>query len=152
MPVAVAFHTGVPDPVLYAVRLARKALGQQVRLVFAVPPAGLQPLSEALWTLDPGSFLPHVDWQEGTGAYLLRRTPVLLLQCPPSPSADELPWTPSQPPVGVSLAGSQFLDSLPLERRIEVVGELDADREAGQRRWRLLKAAGHPLTHHPYAS
>lgn len=151
MPVPVAFHTGVPDPVLYAVRLVRKALAQQARLVIAVPPAWLGPLSEALWTLDPTSFLPHLEWRDETAPSLARRTPVLLLQSVPAHAPESPLWQTAQTPVGVALAGLDLLDALPLQRRIEVVGEREVDREAGQRRWRQLKAAGHPLTHHPYS-
>src|SRR2546430_15615154 len=91
----VQFHFNVPDRLLYACRLLRKALRSGASGVAVTAPAPtLATLDRLLWTFDPQEFIPHVLLRAGEApAPPLPRPPTLLL--PPA-----RPAGPPPPAVG----------------------------------------------------
>ena len=69
----VDFHSKVPDKLLYACRLVRKARAADMRVVvFTRDREQLHALDEALWTFSEQDFLPHVTADDA----LASQTPV----------------------------------------------------------------------------
>ena len=126
------FHVNAPDPIGYACRLVRKAYraGQHV-VVCCDDPARLQAFDEALWSVSPHDFVPHVAASDPLAA----ETPVLLTASP-----DGLPWHG----VLVNLGGTLPEGFARFERLVEVVGT-DAI-EHGRERWRFYRDRGYPLS------
>ncbi len=137
----VEFHTGVPDPVLFACRLLRKAVRQGVRVQVTAQPARLAQLDRALWVFEERDFVPHVR-VPGAGDGVARRTPLWL--CEQVQAGDA-------PAVLVNL-GASVPDPLPaLQRLIEVVGADADEAAAGRSRWRHYKGLGLEIRHHAAA-
>jgi DNA polymerase III subunit chi len=134
----VEFHTGVPDPVLFACRLLRKAVRLGVRVQVTAQPARLAQLDRALWIFEERDFVPHVR-VPGVGDGVARRTPLWL--CEQAQAVDA-------PSVLVNL-GAPVPDPLPaLQRLIEVVGADAEEAAAGRARWRHYKGLGLEVRHH----
>src|SRR4051812_37351909 len=69
------FHTNIPDKLVYACRLARKAYAARAKLVLlAEDTAQAAALNDALWTLSETDFIPHVM----AGDPLASATPVIV--------------------------------------------------------------------------
>lgn len=69
------FHSNVPDKLLYACRLTRKAYLASNRIVLLAGDAGqLAELNSRLWTFSPTDFLPHV----AAGDALAAITPIVV--------------------------------------------------------------------------
>jgi DNA polymerase-3 subunit chi len=76
----VQFHFNVPDRLLYACRLLRKALRSGVSGVAVNGPGQpLAALDRMLWTFDPQEFIPHILVREGEPPARLARTPIWLV-------------------------------------------------------------------------
>ncbi len=130
------FHSKVPDKLLYACRLVRKArtAGMQV-VVFAEDDAQLAALDEALWTFSEQDFIPHVTADDE----LAPQTPVLL-------SADAGQALPHhQVLVNLSRRTPEHFASF--ERMFEIVSTDEDDLHAGRERYRAYQQRGYPLTH-----
>lgn len=56
---AVAFHTGVSDPVQHLRRLIQKTAKRQEPMVVLCAPDAIDTIDAALWTFDRESFVPH---------------------------------------------------------------------------------------------
>lgn len=139
---AVAFHTGVPDPVDYACRLLRKAYRQGARLVVTAPAATLDRLDQALWLFEQEEFIPHLRLRRSEEpSARSRRTPIWLTESP-SVSVDATVW--------VNLGADAEYSVEAFERVIEVIGSDSADAEAGRARWRGYVAGGLTPSNHPY--
>ncbi|HJV94531.1 MAG TPA: DNA polymerase III subunit chi, partial [Albitalea sp.] len=78
----VQFHFNVPDRLLYACRLLRKALRSGAGGVAVSGPMGtLSRLDPLLWTFDPQEFIPHVHVRKPQDLpERLRRTPIWLVE------------------------------------------------------------------------
>ena len=133
---AVAFHTGVADPVAFACRLLRKAWRQGARVIVTAPPDTLAALDTALWTFDAQEFLPHLRLPGPAG--VAARSPVWLAA---PDTADALPpeLRGQAPRIRVNLGGDAPADAAALDRLIEVVGTADAERADARARWRLYE-------------
>jgi DNA polymerase-3 subunit chi len=141
---AVAFHTGVVDPVDHACRLLRKVQRQGLRVKVEAPSADLERLDHALWVFDPQSFLPHVRLRPGQDVPLqLARTPVWLME-----AGAHWPARCPAPELLVRWGLVEAADARAWARVIEIVSEDAADRQAARRRWRAYEAAGADLQHH----
>jgi DNA polymerase-3 subunit chi len=136
----VAFHTGVADPIAYGCRLLRKAYRAGARVTVLGPATLLGRLDQALWTFDSHEFVPHVRVQAGPALRAgADRTPIWLCTA----MVDD---APRQTAVNLGLENLKDLEGF--ERIIEIVSLRPEDQEAGRRRWRAYKAAGHDLVHH----
>jgi DNA polymerase-3 subunit chi len=132
----VDFHSKVPDKLLYACRLIRKARTADMQVVvLARDSQQLHMLDEALWTFSEQDFLPHVLADDE----LASQTPVILTD----DATAALPH--HQILINVS-------DSLPphfarFERLFEIISTDDHDVNAGRERYRQYQQRGYPLTH-----
>ncbi|MGV3652730.1 MAG: DNA polymerase III subunit chi [Noviherbaspirillum sp.] len=130
------FHSNVPDKILYACRLVRKARAAGFRIVMqARDDAQLAALDQALWTFSELDFLPHVR----AGDALAPRTPVILTE------EDEAELPHYQ--ILVNLSDAPPARFARFERMFEVIGADPADLEAGRERYRYYRQRGYPLTH-----
>ncbi len=132
----VDFHSKVPDNLLYACRLVRKARAADMRVVvFAQDRTQLDALDEALWTFSEQDFLPHVV----AGDELAAQTPVILTDDPQA----ELPHHQ----ILINLSGETPAHFARFERLFEVISMDEDDLAAGRERYRQYQQRGYPLTH-----
>jgi DNA polymerase-3 subunit chi len=134
----VQFHFNVPDRLVYACRLLRKALRSgSSGVAVSAPAATLARLDRTLWTFEPGEFIPHivVRGAEAPPARL-QRTPIWLV---------EQAQQAAHHPVLVHL-GDEPADGFESFRRlIEIVSSDPEDREAARRRWKHYAARGYEI-------
>ncbi len=127
----VAFHFNAPDKLGYACRLLRKAHAQGARLLVVVEERDLAALNAALWTMAPGSFVPHASTADPP--YVWSRSPIQITA--------RLP-VPSEATVLVNLRAELPLDYERYARVIEVVTGDPADRQLARERWKGYKMNG----------
>lgn len=139
-PVPVAFHTGVPDPVIYACRLLRKAYASGARVLVTAPAEVLAALDTALWTFEAQDFVPHLRLP--AGAALRERTPIWLC-------AGAVP--DDAPRLRVNLSAEPPAEAAEVDRVIEIVGADPDEAAAGRARWRHYEAWGVKPEHHRVA-
>ncbi len=137
---AIEFHTGIEDPVGFAVRLLRKAYRQRARVLVTANTATLERLSRQLWAGHghEREFIAHVRvdrCRSGQAA----RTPLWL--------AAEVSGMAHEPGVVINLGAAAPSEPAGLERLIEIVSSEELDAAEGRQRWRLYKAAGLAVTH-----
>jgi DNA polymerase-3 subunit chi len=144
MATEVEFHTGVADVTGFACRLLRKAYRQGAQLLVAAPATALAELDRRLWMQEALDFVPHVRLPAEERVAL--RSPIWLASA----------WSaaPAQAALGrvhINLGADMPADPASLPRIIEVLG-CDAEAvQAGRLRWRLYKAQGLTVVHHPPA-
>ncbi len=132
----VDFHSKVPDKLLYACRLVRKARAADMRVViFSRDRQQLRALDEALWTFSELDFLPHVT----TDDTLAPQTPVIL--------ADDAEVALPHHQILINLSGETPAHFARFERLFEVVSTDEDDLTAGRERYRQYQQRGYPLTH-----
>lgn len=132
----VDFHSKVPDKLLYACRLVRKARAADMRVViFARDSDQLNALDEILWTFSEQDFLPHVMADDALAA----QTPVILSDNPEA----ELPHYQ----ILINLSGGMPMHFARFERLFEVISTDEDDLSAGRERYRQYQQRGYPLTH-----
>lgn len=132
----VDFHSKVPDKLLYACRLVRKARAADMRVViFTQDRTQLDALDEALWTFSEQDFLPHVV----AGDELATQTPVILTD----DAGAELPHHQ----ILINLSGETPAHFARFERLFEVISTDEDDLAAGRERYRQYQQRGYPLTH-----
>lgn len=130
------FYSNVPDKILYACRLVRKARAANCRLVlFGQDRAQLTQIDEALWTFSDTDFLPHVMADDPLAA----QTPVLLADA----GMTELPHHE----LIVNLSNQMPPDFARFERLLEIVAADDQDKAAGRERYSYYKQRGYTLSH-----
>ncbi|TWI64461.1 DNA polymerase III chi subunit [Pseudoduganella lurida] len=122
------FHTNVPDKILYACRLVRKAYGARNRIVVLAEDARqLAQLDDALWGFSATDFLPHAHVNDP----LAPDTPIVLADS----DGVELP----QADLLVNLARRAPAQFENFPRLIEVVSTDEADVAAGRLRFVAYK-------------
>ena len=137
----IAFHFNAPDPIAYACRLLRKAVGAGAKVVVTAPAETLQRLDAALWTFAATEFVAHCV--AGADPTVLAHSPVLLTQDPTA--------SPYQQ-VLVNLGDSAPAGFERFERLIEVVGPDPQERLQARQRWRHYLSRGYPLQGHDLAT
>lgn len=138
----VAFHTGIDDRIHYACRLLRKACSRGARVLVQGHPQEMNLLDQALWTLEPQEFLPHLRWAPGLPERLSDRTPIWLVDEPDTPA-------PPRPAVLVHMGVHPVQDLVGWERVIELVSNDEEVRRAARVRWRDYESRGIRVVHHP---
>jgi DNA polymerase III subunit chi len=132
----VDFHSKVPNKLLYACRLVRKARAADMRVVvFARDSQQLSALDKALWTFSELDFLPHVMADDA----LASQTPVILTD----DAEAELPHHQ----ILINLSGETPAHFARFERLFEVISNDEDDLTAGRERYRQYQQRGYPLTH-----
>jgi DNA polymerase III subunit chi len=134
----VQFHFNVPDRLLYACRLLRKALRSGASgVAVTAPVATLARLDKTLWTFDPQEFIPHLLLRRGDAvAPRLARTPIWLVE-----HAEQ----GVQHPVLVHLGDEPAVSFESFRRLIEIVSTDGEEREAARRRWKHYAGRGYEL-------
>jgi DNA polymerase-3 subunit chi len=132
----VDFHSKVPDKLLYACRLVRKARAADMRVViFSRDRQQLRALDEALWTFSELDFLPHVTADDA----LAPQTPVIL--------TDDAEVALPHHQILINLSGETPAHFARFERLFEVISTDEDDLTAGRERYRQYQQRGYPLTH-----
>ncbi|MBW8832114.1 MAG: DNA polymerase III subunit chi [Burkholderiales bacterium] len=134
----VQFHFNVPDRLLYACRLLRKALRSGASgVAVSAPVATLTRLDRALWTFDAQEFIPHVLVRQGALVPArLKRTPIWLVE-----RAEQ----GAHHPVLVHLGEEPAVAFESFNRLIEIVSTDEAERETARRRWKHYAGRGYAL-------
>ena len=133
----VAFHFNAPDPVAYACRLLRKAVGSGAKVVVVADGDTLAALDVALWTFTATDFLPHCDIN--SDPRILAISPIVL--------ASSLASAPHRQ-ILLNL-GEQIASGFELFARvIEVVALDDESRHLARGRWKKYVEHGYPITRH----
>jgi DNA polymerase-3 subunit chi len=151
----IEFHTGVPDPQAFALRLLRKAWRSGATVLTVAPPAVVQALDRALWLQPERDFIPHTTVALAEPP-VLRRSPLWLCTALGEAAAAAQAAAAQCPTVlvnvGADLAEPQdLLQALsPFSRLIEVVGQEPDAADAGRLRWRACRAAGLEVLHRPF--
>jgi len=132
----VDFHSKVPDKLLYACRLIRKARAADMRVVvFTRDREQLNALDEALWTFSEQDFLPHVSANDP----LASQTPVIL--------SDDAEAALPHHQILINLSGQTPAHFARFERLFEIISTDEVDLAAGRERYRQYQQRGYPLTH-----
>jgi DNA polymerase-3 subunit chi len=132
---AIAFHFNAPDPIAYACRLLRKAVGSGAKVIVVAAEDTLDALDAALWTFTSTDFVPHCVIN--SEAHLLAMSPVVLAtSATTSPHHHVLLNLGQHIPTGFEL----------FERVIEVVALDDESRKLARGRWRQYQAFGYDIT------
>ncbi len=135
---AIEFHTGVDDPVGFAVRLLRKAYRQGARVLVTAHAPTLDLLSQQLWLAYEREFIAHVRVGRCRPEQLAR-TPLWL--------SVAVSGVENEPTVVINVGAPAPDDLTRLQRLIEVVSaQTDAAAE-GRLRWRHYKSAGCSIAH-----
>ncbi len=134
----VQFHFNVPDRLLYACRLLRKALRSGASgVAVSAPAATLTRLDRTLWTFDPQEFIPHVVLREGQAVpSRLERTPIWLV---------ERAQQAAHHPVLVHLGEEPAAGFESFSRLIEIVSTDAEERETARARWKHYAGRGYDL-------
>lgn len=140
----VSFHFNVPQRLVYACRLLRKATRQNAHIAVTGEARTLAELDRALWSFEPTEFIPHVLLREGEALpERLRATPVCLTATPAAaPHHEVLLNLGAQPPAGFES----------FERLIEIVSTDETERTAARARWKHYAARGYAIDKHEVAA
>jgi DNA polymerase-3 subunit chi len=132
----VDFHSKVPDKLLYACRLIRKArtAGMKV-VVYLQDSQQLSDFDQALWTFSEHDFIPHVAASDA----LAEQTPVIL-------SCDATENLPHHQ-VLINLSTQTPDHFARFERMFEIVSTDEQDLTAGRSRYKHYQTRGYALTH-----
>ena len=132
----VDFHSKVPDKLLYACRLLRKArtAGMKV-VVYLQDSQQLSDFDQALWTFSEHDFIPHVVASDALAA----QTPVIL-SCDAS---ENLPHHQ----ILINLSTQTPDHFARFERMFEIVSTDEQDLVAGRGRYKHYQTRGYALTH-----
>lgn len=132
----VDFHSKVPNKLLYACRLVRKARAANMKVVVYLQDAKqLDEFDQALWTFSEHDFIPHVKANDE----LAQQTPVIL-SCDAS---EDLPHHQ----VLVNLSTETPDHFARFERMFEIVSTDEQDLAAGRGRYKHYQTRGYTLTH-----
>ncbi len=136
----VSFHFNVPNRLVYACRLLRKATRQNARVTVTGPAPALAELDRALWTFEATEFVPHVLVRSGaTLPDRQRDTPVCLVESlAGAVHHDVLLNLGAEPPAGFESFG----------RLVEIVSTEDDDRSAARARWKHYASRGYEIEKH----
>lgn len=133
----VAFHFNAPDPVAYACRLLRKAVGSGAKVVVVADDDTLGTLDVALWTFSAPDFVPHCHVNSESGLVVMSPV-VLTTTVSATPHSQILLNLGQEVPKGFEK----------FERVIEVVALDDDSRQMARGRWKQYVDLGYAITRH----
>ncbi len=137
----VDFHFNVPDKLLYACRLLRKATGRGVPVLVTASDAVLKQLDGLLWSFSAHDFVPHATLSDSASVQVA--SSILLTE-----TITDLPHNKALLNLG---------DTVPpgfdrFERLIEIVSQDDMqDRQLARGRWKHYASLGLVPTRHDIA-
>lgn len=130
------FHSNVPDKIIYACRLVRKARAANCKVVILANDAQhAASMDNALWSFSELDFLPHVMANDT----LAPATPIILTH---SDTAD-MPHHQ----ILINLSSVTPAHFARFERMFEVISSDEDDKLAGRERYRFYQQRSYPLTH-----
>ena len=133
----VEFHTQVPDRLLYACRLLRKAAASGAQVLVTADEETLAQFDQLLWTFSSTDFVPHCT-AEATKQQL-ENTPIVLSANPPAHA---------QQGILLNLGPDLPAGFEQFARIIEIVSEDMTDRQQARKRWKHYASAGCALSNH----
>lgn len=133
----VEFHTQVPDRLLYACRLLRKAAASGAQVLVTADEETLAQFDQLLWTFSSTDFVPHC--LADAAPHQLENTPIVLSASPPADAQQDILLN-----LGPDLPAGfeQFA------RIIEIVSEDITDRQQARHRWKRYASVGCALNSH----
>ncbi len=134
------FHTHLADPVTYACRLLRKAVGAGQRVQVRASAQVLARLDVALWTFSPLDFVAHAS--TSAPASVQNRSPVLLVDTNAAPIPFDVDPENSR---GVLVTMTPDFDALAPwvgshPRVIELVGDSEPELAAARLRYKQYRS------------
>jgi DNA polymerase III subunit chi len=145
----ISFHFNAPDKLAHACRLLRKASNAGHQVVVVGADAILRQLDTALWTFSALDFVPHCF----AGASLAaRKHSHVVLGQHQTAAGDAVDGT-DRPGQLARQVLVNLDDAVPAgferyERVIELVGTLEADRQAARARWKHYATRGYAMVQH----
>lgn len=136
----VAFHFNVPQKLVYACRVLRKARRAGTTVGVVGPSEVLRELDVALWSFSALDFIPHC-WVSASGPVRTHSPIVLAEDAEALPAAGLLVNVGPSVPVGFER----------FERLIELVGNDESDRVQARPRWRHYANRGYAIVKHDLA-
>ena len=130
----IRFHFNVPDKLLYACRLLRKAYASGALVAVTAEPETLGKLDQLLWSFSATDFVPHCRIGEAAGQTAGRS--VLLV---------DSPAVCTHHSVLVNLGLNVPAEFERFERFIEVVSDATDERLSGRIRWKHYMERGYSL-------
>lgn len=139
----VDFHFNVPDRADYACRLLRKVLNKGGTAVVTGNAAALASLNDRLWGFAETAFLGHAWLEQENNTQALRTCArVWLTEHPAQCERHELL---------VSLSDTVVSGFEHYDRLIEIVSQVEPDRQNARERWRYYTARGYGIVKHDVA-
>jgi len=133
----VEFHTQVPDRLLYACRLLRKAAASAAQLLVTANAQTLKQLDQQLWNFSSTDFVPHCF--HDAPAQVLDHSPIVLTPTLPANAAQAI----------LLNLGAEVPDGFEqFARVIEIVSEDADDKRQARSRWKQYAALGCQLSSH----
>jgi len=139
------FHFNVPDRLLYACRLLRKACRKDARVVVLGSASTLTELDRALWSFDAHEFLPHRRLARGSGLppMQLAITPIWLIETvADAPDREVLLNLEPEVPTGFDT----------FARVVEIVSTDPQERARARERWKHYAGQGCTIESHEVAA
>ena len=133
----VEFHTQVPDRLLYACRLLRKAAASGAQVLVTADEETLAQFDQLLWTFSGTDFVPHCLAE--TLPHQLENTPIVLSANPPAHA---------QLGILLNLGPDLPAGFEQFARIIEIVSEELSDKQQARSRWKRYASAGCALSSH----
>lgn len=131
----VQFHFNVPDRLVYACRLLRKAMRKVAGISVFGDSGDMERLNRQLWSFEPTEFLPHVLVRGAEVAVpSVIQAPLWLLT--------DLAQSPADHKVLVNLGVDPVSGLDRFDRLVEIVSTEEHDRDAARRRWRHYAGLG----------
>ncbi len=126
------FYVNTTDPIKTACQITKKAVASNLRVwVYSDDTQRLDRFDKALWTFESLAFIPHCDQHSP----LASQTSVWLLR--EAPTNDK-----TQPDILINLSEKTHSWFSLTPRIIEVVGQLEEEKNAGRGKFRQYKEQG----------
>jgi DNA polymerase-3 subunit chi len=147
----ISFHFNAPDKLAHACRLLRKASNAGHQVVVVGADATLRQLDTALWTFSALDFVPHCFADASPAArkhssIVLGRTKAAAAASDRTEGEDASGQPARQMLVNLDEPVPAGFERY--ERVIELVGTLEADRQAARARWKHYASRGYAMVQH----
>jgi DNA polymerase III subunit chi len=140
MPTTIDFHFNVPDRLVYACRLLRKATANGYTLAVVGDETVLTQIDAQLWSFSALDFIPHARFDALTDTQR-SCTPIWLCQSAQQGRGRELL-------LNLFHVVPEGLDAF--DRVLEVISEDEADKQGARLRWKHYAQCGFAITSHDF--
>ena len=141
----IVFHVNVPEPLVYACRLLRKAHRVGTKMAVWALPDRLQALDQLLWAFDPTAFIPHAMLAPVGGhvTEIETESPEIAIYL-----LTDLWVTPVSVHSLLNLHDSVVKPLHRFERVIEIVSNQEPQLQSARQRWKHYLASGYSPQKH----